>query len=179
MARPLDGKLVSLRPIDESDAEDLLALRVSNRTFFEQWEPLMTDADFTLEAVRAQIAESASLMQHDEAYVFGIFAGGSLVGRIALSAVFRRAWQNANLGYYVGREHNGMGYATEAVQLTVRYGFGKARLHRVQAAVIPRNAASARVLVKAGFRLEGRALHYLRINGVWEDHDIYAITADD
>jgi [ribosomal protein S5]-alanine N-acetyltransferase len=178
MAR-LDGKLISLQPLAESNAEELLALRIANRGFFEQWEPVRTDVDFALEAVRAEIAESISMKARDEAYVFGIFAGGALVGRIALSAVFRRAWQNANLGYYVAREHNGKGYATEAVRLTVGYAFGEAGLHRVQAAVIPRNAASARVVVKAGLRLEGRALRYLRINGAWEDHDIYAVTADE
>lgn len=175
--RSLHGKLVTLRHLDESDAEELLALRVSNRAFFEPWEPVTTDVDFTLEAVRAQIAESNAMQTRDEAYVFGIFAGGVLAGRIALSAVFRRAWQNANLGYYVAREHNGKGYATEAVRIVVGYAFGHAALHRVQAAVIPRNIPSARVLQKAGFRLEGRAPHYLRINGAWEDHDIYAITA--
>jgi [ribosomal protein S5]-alanine N-acetyltransferase len=178
MAR-LNGKLVSLRFLRASDAEELMAFRVANRAFFEPWEPVKTDADYTLDATQAQIADAVSMRERDEAYAFGIFAAGTLVGTINLSAVFRRAWQNANLGYSVAQEHNGKGYATEAVALTVRYAFAEANLHRVQAAVIPRNVTSARVLLKAGFRLEGRALHYLRINGVWEDHDIYAITVED
>ena len=49
----------------------------------------------------------------------------------------------------------------------------------MQPAIIPRNTASRRVAEKVGFRHEGRALRYLKINGVWEDHDIYALTAED
>jgi ribosomal-protein-alanine N-acetyltransferase len=49
----------------------------------------------------------------------------------------------------------------------------------VQPAIIPRNTASTRVAQKVGFRHEGRALRYLKINGVWEDHDIYALTSED
>ena len=60
-----------------------------------------------------------------------------------------------------------------------RFAFEHVGLHRVQPAIIPRNTASKRVAQKVGFRLEGRALRYLRINGVWEDHDIYAMTAED
>jgi [ribosomal protein S5]-alanine N-acetyltransferase len=98
---------------------------------------------------------------------------------VALSNVSRGGWQNATLGYYVDERHNGCGYATQAVRLILDFAFGRARLHRVQAAVLPRNVASQRVLQKSGFSREGRSTKYLQINGVWEDHDVYAITAED
>jgi ribosomal-protein-alanine N-acetyltransferase len=65
------------------------------------------------------------------------------------------------------------------VALILQFAFEQARLHRVQPAVIPRNVASIRVVQKAGFRLEGRAERYLQIGGVWEDHDIFAMTAEE
>ena len=65
------------------------------------------------------------------------------------------------------------------MRLVLRFAFEHAGLHRVQPAIIPRNARSVRVAEKAGFRLEGRALRYLKINGTWEDHDVYALTAED
>ena len=68
---------------------------------------------------------------------------------------------------------------TRAVRLAVRFAFEHAGLHRVQPAIIPRNVRSVRVAEKVGFRLEGRALRYLKINGVWEDHDVYALTVED
>ena len=66
-----------------------------------------------------------------------------------------------------------------AVRLTVGFALGPAGLHRVQAAVMPHNAASLRVLDKAGFRREGLAERYLCTAGKWEDHVILAITSDE
>ncbi len=123
------------------------------------------------------VAQAAS----DQGYAFGIFLNHSeeLVGRVALSNLVRGAWHNATLGYFVGEAHNGKGYATEAVGLTLRYAFETANLHRVQAGVIPRNVGSIKVLERSGFRFEGLALKYLNINGVWEDHRIYAVTLEE
>jgi ribosomal-protein-alanine N-acetyltransferase len=91
----------------------------------------------------------------------------------------RGAWQNATLGYFIASSHRGRGLASQGVGLVVGYGFEHAKLHRVQAGVMPRNEASAKVLLKNGFRYEGRSPRYLRINGVWEDHDMYALTVED
>ena len=71
------------------------------------------------------------------------------------------------------------GHATAAAILICEFAFRHARLHRVQPAVIPRNRRSIRVVEKAGFRHEGRALSYLNIAGAWEDHEIYAMTLED
>ncbi len=101
------------------------------------------------------------------------------MGRIALSNIVRGAAQYATIGYSVDQSHNGKGYATEAVRQAVAFAFRDAGLHRVRGAVMPDNPASARVLLKAGFRPEGHFLRYLRINGRWADHDIYAITEED
>jgi ribosomal-protein-alanine N-acetyltransferase len=157
----------------------MLALLVRNRVFLTPFEPLRPEADFTLAGQRAAIAEVATLRAADAAYAFCIRAGGELVGRLTLSQVFRKAFRNCYLGYWVGEEHNGRGYATEAVRTAVDYALGELGLHRVQANVMTKNPRSARVLTKAGFRKEGLALRYLQIAGRWEDHDMYAITAED
>ena len=68
---------------------------------------------------------------------------------------------------------------TEAVQAATSFALTSAGLHRVQAAVMPRNAASQRVLGKAGYRREGLAARYLCIAGTWEDHLIFAVTAEE
>jgi [ribosomal protein S5]-alanine N-acetyltransferase len=75
--------------------------------------------------------------------------------------------------------HGGRGYATQAVRLAVRVAFDDLKLHRVQAAVVPENAASARVLAKVGFREEGLARRYLFLDGQWKDHRMFALTVDD
>jgi ribosomal-protein-alanine N-acetyltransferase len=119
--------------------------------------------------------------EEDHRYTCGIFTRNDdrLVGTISLANVSRGAWQNATVGYFVDNDQNNKGYATEAVRLIVRVAFEQLGLHRVQAGVMPRNHASNRVMEKAGFRFEGYSPNYLQINGVWEGHNMYALTVED
>jgi len=169
---------IYLRRLEVADAEALLEMLVRDRAFLDQWEPTRSDAFYTLETHERWLA---NLRDREDIADFGIFlaAGDELVGRIQLSGISRRPFENAHLGYFVSERHNGHGYATEAVRTAVDAAFGELGLHRVQAAVIPRNVASIRVLEKAGFREEGLALRYLQIAGVWEDHKLYAITVEE
>ena len=105
--------------------------------------------------------------------------GEPIVGRMSLGGILRGVFQNAYLGYWIDAEHQGHGLMTEAVQAGVDFAFREGGLHRVQAAVMPRNVASVRVLEKVGFRREGYAERYLCIAGVWEDHLIFARTSDE
>jgi [ribosomal protein S5]-alanine N-acetyltransferase len=174
----LRGDRIALRYLQTEDAPNLLAFMEENRGFLEQWEPVRDEAFFTLDAQRADIEADLDHVAADRRHAFGIFTGDELVGRIALSQIFRGIFQNAYLGYSIGERWNGQGLATEAVRVTVDFAFGELGLHRVQAAVMPRNAGSIRVLEKNGFRREGYAVGYLCINGVWEDHHIFARTRD-
>jgi [ribosomal protein S5]-alanine N-acetyltransferase len=170
--------LISLQPLEPADAPAMLDLRLRNRDFFEAWEPERDESWYTLAAQEDDIAGGIEGARADRRYVFGIF-DPALVGRIALNEVVRGVFGNAYLGYFVDEAVNGRGYATEAVRQAVRFAFGEAGLHRVQAAVVPRNVASVRVLEKARFREEGYAERYLCIRGVWEDHRIFAITREE
>jgi ribosomal-protein-alanine N-acetyltransferase len=176
------GERVFIRRLEPTDAKQVLDLRVANRDFFQPWEPTREESAYRLEGVAAELELSADLWDRDDGYVFGIFENDrdeTLVGGIALRNVVRGAWQNAMLGYWISETHNGKGYATEAVQLATRFAFDHAHLHRVQAGTLLHNIASQRVLEKAGYRFEGVALRYLRIDGRWQDHRMYAITIED
>ena len=177
----LRGTTVYLRPLLASDAPELLELRTRNRAFFAPFEPIQDERHFTLEGQLAEIDGALQDAQLDRRYAFGIFTceRDRIAGRIALSNVARGAWQNATVGYYVDRACSNRGYATEALRLVLRFAFGDAYLHRVQAGVLPENTPSARVLEKAGFRREGVSLRYLKINGEWRDHLMYAMTIED
>ena len=85
----------------------------------------------------------------------------------------------ANVGYWIDIEHAGHGYMPEAVAVVLRFAFDELALHRVEAAIVPRNAKSRRVAEKLGLRDEGTAERFLQIRGVWEDHVRYGITAED
>jgi len=120
--------------------------------------------------------------RQDTKYVFMVTAretGAPIIGRVALSQVCRGPMQAGYLGYWIDAERQGQGLMTEAVRAALGFAFGPARLHRVQINVMPRNAASHAVVAKVGARKEGLSLRYLEIAGVWEDHVMYALTADE
>ncbi|RNB51679.1 N-acetyltransferase [Brevibacillus gelatini] len=172
---------VYLRPLQQKDAAELLELRLRNHAFLQPFEPIRPPSFLTLSGQEEQIAKAEQDFAAGTAFAFGVFLRETdeMIGRVALSNVVRGTWQNATIGYFMDQAKNGKGYTTAAVRLALGYAFREAGLHRVQAAVMPRNTASIRVLQKNGFRHEGLSLRYLQINGVWEDHLIFAITAED
>ena len=175
----LESKSTFIRALEVADTEALLELRRRNDEFLRAFEPVKSADFLTLEAQRREIDGAAEAWARDRGYSFGVFSSDkTLIGKIGLSNVARGAWQNATLGYFIDRDQNGRGHGTEAVALACRFAFTGARLHRVQAAVMPHNRASARLLVKNGFRFEGLAVAYLHINGRWEDHHVYSLTLE-
>lgn len=102
-----------------------------------------------------------------------------LVGKIALNGIMRGAFLGAYLGYWIDGEQQGQGLVGEGIRAVLEFAFGPAGLHRVQAAIMPRNARSLRVVDKLGFRREGYAERYLQIAGKWEDHELFAMTREE
>jgi ribosomal-protein-alanine N-acetyltransferase len=110
-------------------------------------------------------------------------ATGRLVAMVSLNEIVRGPFQNAYVGWRTSADALGLGYAPEAVRALIALaltdpplGLG---LHRVQANIMPTNAASLRVAEKLGLRREGLALRYLEINGVYADHVMYAMTREE
>ncbi|GAA0810646.1 GNAT family N-acetyltransferase [Spirilliplanes yamanashiensis] len=85
-------------------------------------------------------------------------ATGKIIGHAGLQRL--DGSDDVELGYYLGRSSWGQGYATEAAHAILRYGFEQCGLQRVVAVVRPENAASRRVLEKAGFRHERDGVFY-------------------
>lgn len=174
-----------IRELTMADVVPMLEMRTRNREFLQPFEPIRPDSFFTLQGQRLAIAKGIADRELDAAYIFGIFlpepgeANEKLIGRVALTNVVRGPAQSADIGYFIDARWQGRGYMTASVKEALSFAFQKAGLHRVQAGIMPRNAASIQVAEKAGFRCEGLAKHYLHINGAWEDHRIYAITAEE
>lgn len=171
---------VYIRRLKKADAAALLDLRRRNRAFFEPFEPVRAEREFTEAGIRDMLDQDELHWERGSGYSFGIFLRGAdrLAGRVNLSNVVRGAWESCTVGYYMDQEENGRGRMTEALGQAVSFAFGEAGLHRVQAAVMPRNLASIRVIEKNGFKYEGLAEYYLKINGVWEHHRIYSLTRE-
>jgi ribosomal-protein-alanine N-acetyltransferase len=156
-------------------------LREESRAFLTPWEPTWPDDDLTRGAFRRRLRRQNDEMARDEAFAFLIFAEDSdqLMGGITIGGIRRGVSQAATLGYWMGARHAGKGHMTQAVAQVVAFGFSAMRLNRIEAACIPENHASAALLKRNGFTQEGFARAYLRIDGEWRDHLLFAIVDGD
>ncbi len=158
-----------LRPFREEDWQGVLAY--------------MSDPAVTtfLEEGLLDEAGSRSFVAHnlgDSAQALAVThrKSGELIGHLVFHPWFGPRTQE--IGWVLGRPHQGKGYATEAARALLVYGFETLDLHRVIATCQPENVASWRVMEKLGMRREAHFHqgHY-RGNGVWWDEYFYAILA--
>ena len=176
----LKGRDVTLRPPRAADHEAWAALRQASHAYLQPWEPIWPEDDLTRAAFKRRLSIYSREMEAGNAWPFFIFADSdqSLVGAITLSNVRRGVAETGTLGYWVGQGFAGRGLGTAAVRAMVAWAFDDLNLHRVEAACVPNNTASRRVLEKTGFVLEGQARAYLKINGVWADHLLFGVVND-
>jgi len=170
---------IRIVPVDENHAQEFLHLYQNNKEYLLPWQPTREEEFFTLDKQRSLLRDQKVAYENGTAFVFGIFHGMDLVGRIALTGIERGPFQNGHLGFFVDQLYQNHGIATYAVQQTLNFGFYEASLHRIDAAVMPKNAKSIKVLEKLGFGIIGMSVRHLRIAGTWEDHLLFAITKED
>ncbi len=177
----LRGERVFLRHPTMADHLAWAGLRAESRDFLKPWEPTWPADDLTRPAFRRRIRRYHREIREDIGAPFFIFRNRDdrLVGGLTLSQIRRGVAQSCSLGYWMGARFAGEGYMADAVRTAVTYAFGDLRLHRVEAASMPHNERSIHLLEKAGFRREGLARKYLMIDGVWQDHVLFALVADD
>jgi ribosomal-protein-alanine N-acetyltransferase len=178
----LSGWRLRLATLVEGDYEAWLGVRKRCRAWLVPWEPRSKGAPLAPEdaasfAARCQMRERER--QLGSGFGFGIFVEGRFAGEITLSSIQRGPFQNGSIGYWIDEELAGLGYTPEAVVVVLEFAFETLRLHRIEVAIIPRNQASRRVVEKLGLRNEGVARGFLEINGEWEDHVRYAMTAEE
>jgi [ribosomal protein S5]-alanine N-acetyltransferase len=173
------GQNVVLRPPSMSDYAAWAELRALSRSHLIPWEPLWAANDLSRAMYRRRLRAYAKDVRDDLAYSFFITerASDTLLGGITLSNVRRGSAQSASLGYWIGAPHARRGFMLDAVTTVLPFAFSSLRFHRIEAASMPGNAASLRVLERAGFEREGFAHGYLKINGRWEDHVLFARVA--
>jgi ribosomal-protein-alanine N-acetyltransferase len=182
LSRPLiRTRNLILRAPQANDYAAWAVLRMESRGFLTPWEPVWNEDDLTRTSFRLRVKRAAREIAADEAYSLFILDGRSeaLLGGLTLGLVRRGVAQACTLGYWMGERHAGRGHMTEAVRGALRFAFQDLALHRVEAACLPNNAPSRRLLERVGFQQEGMARSYLRINGVWADHLLYAALASD
>jgi len=159
------------------DWSDWAALRSESREFLQPWEPAWPRDALTQAAFRRRLRQQAR--DRDAGTGFSLFVfrrdGEALLGGVTLSEIRRGVAQAVTLGYWIGQRHARKGYMAEAVECVNAHVFNALGLHRIEAACLPSNEPSRRLLEARGFRLEGLAQSYLKIDGVWRDHLLFAL----
>ena len=177
----IDVEGVTLRRPQLGDYEEWAELRGRSRAFLTPWEPAWSIDELTRAAYKRRLRRYAREVREGLASPFFVFrqADGALVGGCNLNNIRRGVLQATSIGYWVGEPHRRRGYTIAAARAAVGYAFDVLKLHRVEAACIPSNEASRALLEKLGFLREGVARSYLKINGAWRDHLLYALIDDE
>ncbi len=175
----LEGEGVRLRPHRASDYVQWAALRSGSREFLQPWEPTWPADDLTRGAFRRRLSAHGHDIERGAAYPFLVFrqSDDAMIGGVTLSNIRRGVAQMGALGYWIGEPYARRGHTLAAVRAVTGFCFGRLGLHRVEAACIPTNEGSRRLLLRAGFKQEGLARAYLRINGIWRDHLLFGLLA--
>lgn len=172
---------VHLRTPAMADYGAWAELRNRSRDHLEPWEPQWSRDELSRSAYRRRLRHYHREMKDDLGYAFFIFRDGDgmLVGGLTLSNIRRGVTQAVSIGYWMGAPHAGQGYMSRAVAGAAHFVFDELKLHRLEAACLPHNASSIKVLANNGFVHEGLARRYLKIDGRWCDHLLFALLVDD
>jgi len=177
----LEGENCYLRILTEDDADVFTEVLRANKFYWSVFEPRQEASFFTVVTQKEKIRESLYQMRDQREYNFGIFDSrtSELIGHISLYSIKRLPFSSGFVGYSIDEQQTGKGIGTEAVSLVTKFAFEKVALHRIEAYVSPRNTGSIIVLERSGYLREGLLRQLLYINGVWEDHYMYAMVEDD
>tara|TARA_B100000686_G_C16733095_1_gene941952 strand:- start:560 stop:1306 length:747 start_codon:yes stop_codon:yes gene_type:complete len=178
---PIRAGRVYMRPPQRRDCRKWLTIRRESQEFLQPWEPTWPADSLTRKSYFRRLKAHALQSNTDVGYTFLVFRqkDKALIGGIAINDVRRGVAQSCSIGYWVGRKYAGEGYMTEALSGLLPVIFSRLKIHRIEAACLPRNDASQALLKKIGFHKEGFARSYLKINGAWQDHILFGLLDSD
>lgn len=178
----VEGRNVRLRAPVAADYVGWSKLRGDSRAHLTPWEPVWAVDELTRAAFRRRLRRYQQAGRDGTGLMFFVFdrQSGEIAGGCQLSNIRQGVAQSAaTMGYWIGQKFARQGLMTDAVVTLVRHCFDRLGFHRIEAACLPSNAPSRRVLTKSGFTAEGTARKYLKINGDWQDHLLFAVISGD
>lgn len=174
---PIQGPRVRLVPVATEVVPAIV--RLMNEPSVALWT-LHIPYPYTRRHGREFVRKAKKQRRAGESLALSILrrSDGQLLGGVGLHRL-EEGQARAEIGYWLGREHRGHGYATEAVNLLLAVGFNRLGLHRIEARVYPRNLASRRVARRCGFQLEGRLRDEVQKDGRWYSTLLFSRLAND
>nr|WP_281373770.1 GNAT family protein [Parvularcula dongshanensis] len=170
---------VSLRAPSKRDYRQWAEVALRNVEGLRAWQPRWPRDYLTERAYRRRLRLYATERSLGTGFAFHAFVEDRLVGVCRLASVRQGAARSGSLGYWTDAPERGKGYATAMVGALTAFAFESLALERVEAAYLPDNLASGRVLEKAGFRKEGVVRGFLEVNGARRDHQLVSLLRSD
>jgi len=177
----IETERLTLREPQLSDFRAWSTLREQSAEFLTPWEPQWARDHLSRKGFTNRVWWAQRSIADGSAMPLFLIrrSDDELVGAITLDNIRRGPALAGTLGYWVGQPHARQGYMREALQGVVHYAFERLDLSRLEAACLPENQASRRLLETCGFKYEGVAQSYLQINGRWRTHVLYAALRSD
>lgn len=170
-----------LRLPRRSDYRQWHSLRHESHDFLQPWEPTWRNDELSENAFRLRVRRAQKDFAAGYALHFLLFrrADMALLGGLTVGLIRRGAARSCMIGYWMGARYAGQGHMLAALKVAIPYIHEELKLHRIEAACIPENRRSVRLLEKAGFVREGILRKYLQIDGVWHDHLMFSRLPED
>ena len=177
----ITGQKVILRPPQYSDWKAWADERKKNKLYLQPWEPLWSINELERSSFVKRVRMFERLSHNDQAYSFLIFTSDNedFIGEVNISNVQRGIIQSCTIGYWIAKDCEGKGMMSESLELVKEFIFNELKLHRIEAACLPHNMPSLKLLLKNGFIKEGTARKLLKINDKWQDHTVLSFILDD
>ena len=177
----IQGDNILLRPAVLDDYEQWAQVRGRNRELLKPFEPAWPEKCLERDFFKRRIERLTEDWLCDRCYAFLIFekTGTELIGGININNVARGAAQFASLGYWLDAQWQGRGLMAEAGRGVLDYAFTILKLSRMNAATLAHNQKSRNMLSRLGFAEEGFAKKYIQIDGHYQDHVLFGLTAED
>ena len=177
----ITGRKVILRPPQYSDWKAWADERKKNKLYLQPWEPLWSINELERSSFVKRVRMFERLSHNDQAYSFLIYKSDNedFIGEVNISNVQRGIIQSCTIGYWIAKDCEGKGMMSESLELVKEFIFNELKLHRIEAACLPHNIPSLKLLLKNGFIKEGTARKLLKINDKWQDNTVLSFILDD
>lgn len=173
--------MVVLRPLRVEDEPRWSALRLADDARLRPWEATVPPGGGEeLAGFRRYVRTQDRRARRGEAMILAVEVDGVLAGQLCVDPIQWGSLRSAQVGYWVGADHEGRGVMRLAVAMILDHLLGPGvGLHRVEINVRPENERSLRLCRSLGLRQEGVRHHYMHINGAWADHVSFAVVAEE
>lgn len=168
-----ETKRLMLKTLKDEDAVLVRDYYLRNKDFLQEWDPVRPDEFYTVPFHKVLLTNEMEKIKSGQSlrlWLFSKIETQKVIGMISFSNIVKGVFLSCHLGYSLDEDYINRGYITEALKKGIGIIFDEYKLHRIEANIMPRNLRSRRVCEKLGFREEGLAKEYLKINGKWEDH---------